>query len=799
MANALTYILSLDDRMSGRLKAIGVNSDFALNKFAGLQKQAVQVGANLNAMGRSVSTLTDKLNLMRAERDLIPAKNIRDIRTYNTEIQKLEREINKLQTTNNGSKLKSLTKDAIASLPGGNFITNPVVAATAAVGFMTKQALDFDEGMAKINITAQMSGDKLASLRSDILAVGKSLKIDPAQLTPTFEKILSQVGDVDVSMKIFESTLKGSKAGFTDASIVADALAQSVSAIGSKNADAQQVLDVLFAAKRVGAGEFGDYARYVPGLIADARNLGIAFQDTAGIFAYMTAKGNTAERSAMLMQNAFTALGKSEIQEGLAGAGVQVFDKAGNIRAIDEIMADLSVKMKSLGSDEARTNFLEGIGLKDAQAKSAFSTLTSEVDKLKVAMDATRNATGETDAAMKFAMNNAQNMRDIWNSLKYSFLEGGTGLFEFIKPVMVLGGVILSVLGPALGWIGGALGWITKELQDGNPWVWALAGAIGILTVATNAATWKLQILATWTKVVAWSQKMAAIGTKIWAGAQNIATAATVIWTGAQWLLNAALAANPIGIVIVAIGALVGGIIWAWNSFEGFRKVVLGLWESFKQVFINIANFFKMTFEPIFEAITAFKEGRWGDAAKAVGKLVFNISGGGMAINAINFARQGGFTAGVSDAYRDGAAKVTQGDERAEARQQSNPIMVTPEAANIPAVNNNIAFNPGINVIAPGSDNKSPWENLTSEGENVTQDKPTPTDIATDKNKETKKTTEAIATGGSKTQNFTINVGKIIEKFTVDNSAGMAVEDIEEKVLDGVMRALNMSQSLANG
>ena len=104
--NTLEYILSLNDKMSGKLKTIGINSDTALNKFAGLQSRAVQVGNNFNALGRSVTTLSDKLGLMRAERDLIPEKNIRDIRRYNTEIQNLERRITRLQTVNNGSRLQ---------------------------------------------------------------------------------------------------------------------------------------------------------------------------------------------------------------------------------------------------------------------------------------------------------------------------------------------------------------------------------------------------------------------------------------------------------------------------------------------------------------------------------------------------------------------------------------------------------------------------------------------------------------------------------------------------------------------
>lgn len=44
--------------------------------------------------------------------------------------------------------------------------------------------------------------------------------------------------------------------------------------------------------------------------------------------------------------------------------------------------------------------------------------------------------------------------------------------------------------------------------------------------------------------------------------------------TAAVWLWNAALAANPIVLITIAIAALVAGIIYAYNNFEIFRKVV---------------------------------------------------------------------------------------------------------------------------------------------------------------------------------------------------------------------------------
>lgn len=59
-----------------------------------------------------------------------------------------------------------------------------------------------------------------------------------------------------------------------------------------------------------------------------------------------------------------------------------------------------------------------------------------------------------------------------------------------------------------------------------------------------------------------------------------IVRAATLAWTAVQWLLNVALTANPIGIVIVAIAALVAGVIWAYQNVGWFRDAVNAAWST---------------------------------------------------------------------------------------------------------------------------------------------------------------------------------------------------------------------------
>lgn len=83
---------------------------------------------------------------------------------------------------------------------------------------------------------------------------------------------------------------------------------------------------------------------------------------------------------------------------------------------------------------------------------------------------------------------------------------------------------------------------------------------------------------------------------------QIASAAATGGLTIAQWALNAAMTANPIGLVIVAIAALVAGIVWVATQTTFFQDV----WAAMTQV-IGAAWTWLWTnvLEPVFTAIGA--------------------------------------------------------------------------------------------------------------------------------------------------------------------------------------------------
>lgn len=89
------------------------------------------------------------------------------------------------------------------------------------------------------------------------------------------------------------------------------------------------------------------------------------------------------------------------------------------------------------------------------------------------------------------------------------------------------------------------------------------------------------------------------------AQAINATGIATKAWTAAQWLLNAALDANPIGIIVMALGALVGALIYAYNHSEDFRRIVNLLWEAFKDFTMLLSGIVRKWLEKV---ITQFRE-----------------------------------------------------------------------------------------------------------------------------------------------------------------------------------------------
>lgn len=81
--------------------------------------------------------------------------------------------------------------------------------------------------------------------------------------------------------------------------------------------------------------------------------------------------------------------------------------------------------------------------------------------------------------------------------------------------------------------------------------------------------------------------------------------AAKVAATAAQWALNVAMSANPIGLVVIAIAALVAIFVIAYKKSETFRTIVDKAFSKVKDAALAMKNFVVDKFNALLDTITS--------------------------------------------------------------------------------------------------------------------------------------------------------------------------------------------------
>lgn len=94
----------------------------------------------------------------------------------------------------------------------------------------------------------------------------------------------------------------------------------------------------------------------------------------------------------------------------------------------------------------------------------------------------------------------------------------------------------------------------------------------------------------------------AAIGQKVATLATSAATRAAA---AGQWLLNAAMSANPIGIIVVAIAALVAGLVWFFTQTELGQQIIQSVWGAIQSFIGSTVAWFQAYVLPTIQGIFA--------------------------------------------------------------------------------------------------------------------------------------------------------------------------------------------------
>lgn len=218
----------------------------------------------------------------------------------------------------------------------------------------------------------------------------------------------------------------------------------------------------------------------------------------------------------------------------------------------------------------------------------------------------------------------------------------------------------------------------------------------------------------------------------------------------AQWLWNAALSANPIGIVIGLVAGLATAAFICYKRFAGFRAVILTVWDTIKGFAGILKDLVISRIESLLKGIGKVGEalsklfrgdfkGAW-DSTKSAGLLLANVEGKTQAVNASR-----NLVAGIKGNYQENLAAARQ-------------AISEPEAAK------------GTNGTTGGK----------------TSFKTSPTAVAND-----------ITTGGTRNTQITLNIGKFWDNVEVRMEDDRNLDGLSKKVLEAINRALEIGLSAA--
>lgn len=289
---------------------------------------------------------------------------------------------------------------------------------------------------------------------------------------------------------------------------------------------------------------------------------------------------------------------------------------------------------------------------------------------------------------------------------------------------------------------------IVNVVTSAAPVFIGLAAAIGILTAALKWQDIVLNILIL---------------------KETLLTTVTNLWSAAQKILNIVLSANPIGLIIAAIAVLIGIIVlvcrkitgWGslWDGVMGFIKnSAFAAIEGIKLYFSGMVNGIMIGLDKIKLGWYKFKEACGiGDSAENQAMIA--------QINADVEERQKAIIDGVKKVreYSDAALESVKGIKmgwKGKDESEKAQASIGTNAQLQKAVNGG---NGGTVLAAAGS--------------------------------ETSKSTEAVATGGTRKTDIHINLKSLVEQMNFNGTTAENIQEIKNNIAQAMLQALNMAQA----
>ena len=497
--------------------------------------------------------------------------------------------------------------------------------ATAAVGVGS----DFESGMTLVAATMGITTEEIAAgseefdkLQKAAKEAGATTQFSATQAAEALNYMALAGYDADKSIETLPTVLNLAAAGGMDLATASDMVTDSMSALGDAAGTTEGFVDKMAKTSQKSNTNVQQLGEAILTVGGTAKNLagGVVEMNTVlGIFAdngVKGAEGGTALRNVILSLTAPTDKAKKQME----ALGLQVFDANWNMRPLNETFNDLNGILGTMTQGE-QTEVLNSIFNK-VDLKSVNALLANSGERFDELSGYISDCDG---AAADMAATMNDNLQGKVTILK-SGLEGlGIAAYEKFK----------TPLTNAVENITEVIGQLQTDLTDGS-----LSGALekiatGFGNMVEKASEIVAAILPTLLEGLGWiadnGETIVSVLAGIGAGfvafkvasVINAVVAALISFKEAakagaavQWLVNAAMAANPIMLVVTLVATLVAAIVGFIATNEDARAALVNVWEAIKTAIgtavEKIVTFFTETIPNAFNKVINFvKSNNW--------------------------------------------------------------------------------------------------------------------------------------------------------------------------------------------
>lgn len=466
------------------------------------------------------------------------------------------------------------------------------------ISITTGAVRDNEEAMASLSAITGVTGKNFVSFKNEVSKVAKETRKASPAVAKAFEIVGSQKPELLKSASALGEVTKASivlsKATKDDLETSSKALTGTLNQFNLAASESNRVINVLAAGSQAGAAAVPLISESLKQFGAVAASMNVTVEDSVGLIETLAEKNIVGAEAGTKLRNVLTNMATIK---ALSPEALKQLNKFGvDLNIVSNKALPLEKRLTELSKIQNDATALVKVFGKENMV--AGQILLQNVSKVS---EYTKAVTG-TNIAQQQANTNSNTLNNRMLELRNTFVNLVTGAgaagdtLNVVKDLVVL---------------------LTNNLEAVITTVVVAAGvfvAWKAVLIASRAAVFAYNVVLGVSAALNGTLTKNVVASKVAMVAyRGIVVGATAV----QWAWNAAMSANPIGLIIVGIGALIGLIVAVVKHWESWGQVVAIFMGPLGMV-ISAVQSFRRNWDMLKEA---FKNGGILGALKAIGKV----------------------------------------------------------------------------------------------------------------------------------------------------------------------------------